>query len=66
MLANLSIEVEITGGADIHQAIQDAVSLANRLTLCVKIAPNGIGMMICPGDDPDQLILEWESEVAAA
>lgn len=65
MPPNLSIEVELTGGADIDQAIRDAASLADKLGVCVNVSPNGVRMMIYPGDDPDQLIRDWESEVAA-
>jgi hypothetical protein len=63
--SNLSITVDVVGGADIDDAIRDAVALANRLGVGVVIAPNGIKMNVNPGDDPDDLIRDWESEVAS-
>jgi hypothetical protein len=65
MWSNLSIAVDVVGGADIDDAIRDAVALANRLSVGVVIAPNGIKMNVSPGDDPEEIIRDWESEVAS-
>ena len=65
MWSNLSITVDVVGGADIDDAIRDAVALANRMNVRVVIAPNGVKMNVNPGDDTNELIRDWESELTA-
>jgi hypothetical protein len=56
---SLSIEVKVWGGTSIDLAAEDAINLANRLSIPVRFKFNDVQCMAHPGGDPKVLADNW-------
>jgi len=60
-LKSLYLDVEVYGGSNIADAINDMVAMARHLRVGIWADLNGVRTLARPNDDAQELFEEWES-----
>lgn len=62
----LSLDLDVFAGTSIHEAIDQAIAVADKIGVVVFFKHNGIRLMVHPGANPLRLYREWQDGREAA